>query len=141
MERECVCQAESQAESVVCCRGFVTGSWVLSTCRPPRQSLSSSRLQSRKDRLTALRASQRPESRSATRLCNHSEGRQTESRPLRVSHSAAYQLMCSSCAAALKETFQTEIWGIVEGGHDWDLVSMEIVAAKTAFVFNVLSSK
>jgi len=42
-------------------------------------------------------------------------------------------------AARVEETFQTDVWGIVEGGHDWDMVSMEIVAAKTAFVFNVLS--
>ena len=54
-----------------------------------------------------------------------------------MSHSATsvLQLMC----CALKETFQTDVWGIVEGGHDWDMVSMDVIAAKTAFVFNVLS--
>ena len=37
-----------------------------------------------------------------------------------------------------QETYQSEIWGEVEGGHDWDVVSTEVVVAKTAFVFHVL---
>jgi len=41
-------------------------------------------------------------------------------------------------AARVEETYQTDAWGIVEGGHDWDIVSTEVVVAKTAFVFHVL---
>merc|ERR1711990_1204284 len=36
-------------------------------------------------------------------------------------------------AARVEEDYQTELWGVVEGGHDWDMVSMEVVVAKTAF--------
>eukprot|EP00658_Telonema_sp_P-2_P042282 TRINITY_DN30338_c0_g1_i2.p1 TRINITY_DN30338_c0_g1~~TRINITY_DN30338_c0_g1_i2.p1 ORF type:complete len:205 (+),score=60.24 TRINITY_DN30338_c0_g1_i2:317-931(+) len=64
----------------------------------------------------------------------------SSTKSLVVSMALAENLLDSKAAfeaARVEESYQIDMWGEVEGGHDWDIVSTEVIVAKTAFVFHL----